>query len=72
MQANQRSRVIPSLCAQVGAQLAPTVRASIAILGPQAHGIIDAFGIPPHLVAAPIACDWEAYNKTDNKGELPH
>ncbi len=32
--------------------------------------MIDAFGIPPHLQAAPIAADWEAYNKVDNQGEL--
>ncbi|MEW5298053.1 MAG: hypothetical protein WDW36_001215 [Sanguina aurantia] len=57
---------------KVGAQLPSAVRATIAVLGPQAHGIVDAFGIPDHLVAAPIACDWEAYNKTDNRGELPH
>ena len=31
---------------------------------------VDAFGIPDHLVAAPIAADWEAYNAVDNRGEL--
>lgn len=30
----------------------------------------DAFGIPPHLVAAPIAGDWEGFNATDNRGEI--
>lgn len=37
-----------------------------------AHGqqLVDAFGIPEHLVAAPIAADWETYNVTDNQGEL--
>lgn len=33
-------------------------------------GLIDAFGIPDHLVNAPIANDWVAYNTYDNKGEL--
>ena len=31
---------------------------------------IDAFGIPDHLVAAPLAGDWETYNAVDNRGEL--
>jgi hypothetical protein len=31
---------------------------------------VDAFGIPDHLVAAPIAGDWETYNARDNRGEL--
>ncbi len=31
---------------------------------------VDAFGIPDHLVAAPIAGDWESYNAGDNRGEL--
>ena len=31
---------------------------------------VEAFGIPDHLVAAPIAADWESYNATDNRGEL--
>jgi len=37
-----------------------------------AHGqqLVDSFGIPEHLVAAPIAADWEAYNVADNQGEL--
>ena len=28
------------------------------------------FGIPEHLVAAPIAGDWEAFNVRDNNGEI--
>ena len=32
--------------------------------------LVDSFGIPEHLVAAPIAADWEQYNVTDNQGEL--
>jgi hypothetical protein len=32
--------------------------------------LIDCFGIPEHLVAAPIAGDWARYNEADNQGEL--
>eukprot|EP01099_Mayorella_cantabrigiensis_P002988 TRINITY_DN2349_c0_g1_i1.p1 TRINITY_DN2349_c0_g1~~TRINITY_DN2349_c0_g1_i1.p1 ORF type:complete len:147 (+),score=39.79 TRINITY_DN2349_c0_g1_i1:638-1078(+) len=34
--------------------------------------LIDAFAIPEHLVNAPIAGDWVAFNTTDNRGELIH
>lgn len=30
---------------------------------PQAQALVDSFGIPDHLVAAPIAGDWEKYNE---------
>lgn len=39
-------------------------------LAPSSQALVDAFGIPDHLVAAPIATDWEGYNKVDNQGEL--
>lgn len=39
-------------------------------LGPSSLRLVDAFGIPDHLVASPIASDWAEYNKVDNKGEL--
>ena len=42
----------------------------MAEVGPQAQAVVEAFGIPDHLVAAPIAGDWERYNRVDNKGEL--
>lgn len=32
--------------------------------------LLTAFGIPEHMVHAPIAKDWEKYNETDNQGEL--
>ena len=31
---------------------------------------MDSFGIPDHLIAAPIAEDWETFNVSDNQGEL--
>lgn len=39
-------------------------------LAPSGQQLVDSFGIPLHLVAAPIAEDWEGYNVTDNQGEL--
>jgi acyl-CoA oxidase len=35
-------------------------------VGLQATTIVEAFGIPDHLVAAPIAGDWIKYNEVDN------
>lgn len=32
--------------------------------------LVNSFGIDDHLLAAPIAGDWVAYNKVDNQGEL--
>ena len=55
---------------QAGRALPAAVRASVAEVGPQAQAVVEAFGIPDHLVAAPIAGDWERYNRVDNKGEL--
>lgn len=39
-------------------------------LAPSAQKLCDSFGIPDHLIAAPIATDWIEYNKVDNQGEL--
>lgn len=47
-----------------------TVRALVHQVGPQAVALVAAFGIPDHLVAAPIAANWESYNAVDNQGEL--
>jgi len=55
----------------VGRAAPGAVRALVAQLAPSAPAIIAGFGIPPHLIAAPIAGDWEAYNAYDNLGELP-
>lgn len=30
---------------------------------------IDAFGIPEHMIKAPIARDWIKYNEGDNQGK---
>lgn len=55
---------------QAGKAMPAAVRSSVSQIGPQAQAIVEAFGIPDHLVAAPIAGDWERYNRVDNKGEL--
>lgn len=46
------------------------VRALCKQLGPLCLQLVDAFGIPDALVAAPIAADWVRYNAVDNRGEL--
>jgi len=38
-------------------------------LAPQALNLVDAFGVPDHIVQAPIALDWEKFNVSDNRGE---
>lgn len=39
-------------------------------LGGQSLALVQAFGIPDHLVNAPIAQDWIKYNEVDNQGEM--
>lgn len=39
-------------------------------LAPLSSRLVDAFGIPAHVLAAPLAADWEAYNAADNRGEV--
>jgi len=41
-----------------------------AELAPHALILADGFGLPDHVVSAPIALDWVEYNKYDNQGEL--
>jgi acyl-CoA oxidase len=52
------------------AALGDAVRASVKAIAPAAPALVRGFGIPDHLIAAPIAGDWEAYNAYDNQGEL--
>ena len=37
---------------------------------PQTMDIIEALGVKPWMVFAPIAGDWKQYNESDNNGEL--
>jgi len=39
-------------------------------LAPAALDIVDALGVPQRLCFAPIAGDWDTYNKVDNRGEF--
>jgi len=39
-------------------------------IAPHALNLIDAFGLPDEVLAAPIAQDWVKYNEIDNQGEL--
>eukprot|EP01135_Chromosphaera_perkinsii_P010511 Nk52_evm21s2152 gene=Nk52_evmTU21s2152 len=39
-------------------------------VGGQAIELIEAFGIPEHMVHSPIAKDWEDYNTRDRQGEI--
>lgn len=54
----------------VGRAVPAATRALCAQLAPRWRLLVDAFGIPEHLVAAPIAGDWARYNEADNQGEL--
>ncbi|GBF98145.1 acyl-coenzyme A oxidase peroxisomal [Raphidocelis subcapitata] len=59
--------VVPPRVARL---VAPQARRLVASLAPRAPRLAASFGIPDHLVAAPIAGDWVFYNKHDNQGEL--
>lgn len=58
------------LAPQQGRAVAAAARELCRDLSAQMTTLVDAFGIPEHLVAAPIAGDWEAYNVGDNRGEI--
>lgn len=47
---------------QVGRLVPETVRGLVMRVAPHAQQLVNAFGIPDHLVAAPIAANWERYN----------
>lgn len=60
-------RIVP---VPVAAALPLRVRQLCAQLAPSLHTIVDAFAIPDHLIAAPIAGDWAKFNVGDNQGEV--
>jgi len=60
------------LSRDVARALGPAVRTRVRALSSVVPAVVAGFGIPPHLVTAPIAGDWEAYNAYDNRGELPN
>lgn len=54
----------------VARALPDALRALCTRLGPRLPFYVGAFGIPEHLLSAPIAHDWALYNQSDNKGEV--
>ena len=58
------------LSAAQGKEVLASARRACADVGADMLPFCEAFGIPEHLVCAPIAADWEAYNLTDNRGEV--
>ncbi|KAL3161451.1 hypothetical protein ABBQ32_010335 [Trebouxia sp. C0010 RCD-2024] len=58
------------LSTEVGAAVPQQIRDLCNELGPSGQKLCDSFGIPDHLIAAPIATNWVEYNKVDNQGEL--
>lgn len=53
-----------------GRAVSEAVRGLVSVLAPHAMALVEAWGIPDHLLATPIAGDWTAYNAYDNQGEL--
>ena len=39
-------------------------------LGPESMDLVSGFGIPAHVLSAPIAQDWIEFNQHDNQGEI--
>ena len=54
----------------VGRMVEEGVRKLCKAVAPLSHALIDGFGIPEHLIAAPINSDWKAFNEVDNRGEI--
>lgn len=53
-----------------GIEVPVAIRKLCSLLAPHSQSLVNSFGIPAHLVAAPIASDWESFNLIDNKGEI--
>jgi len=53
-----------------GQSLSEELNRVCKVLAPHSLAIIAGFGIPEHVIQAPIALDWVKYNEADNKGEL--
>jgi len=53
-----------------GEEALETSRKLCAEIAPLSMDLIDAFGLPEEVLAAPIASDWVKYNERDNFGEL--
>jgi acyl-CoA oxidase len=53
-----------------GQQVSNLVRSLVNQLSPISQQVVDALGVDPRLLFAPIAGNWEAFHKEDNGGEL--
>lgn len=58
------------LSTEVGRAVPQHIRDICKQLAPSAQRLCESFGIPDHLIAAPIATNWVDYNKVDNQGEM--
>lgn len=58
------------LSKEAGKAVVPRVRELCAQLAGRWQEVIESFGIPDYIVAAPAAADWEKFNSVDNKGEV--
>lgn len=58
------------LTLEQGKGVSDEVRRLCTELAPHALNLAAGFGYPDHIIAAPIALDWEEYNAHDNQGEL--
>jgi acyl-CoA oxidase len=54
---------------KTGQQVSTMVRDLVHKLIPVSHQVVDALGVDPRLLFAPIAGNWEAFHKEDNGGE---
>jgi acyl-CoA oxidase len=57
-------------CGACSVQMQAAIKALCNEIGHQSPAIVESFGIPEHLLVAPIAADWIKYNVVDNRGEL--
>ncbi|KAI8580593.1 hypothetical protein K450DRAFT_236375 [Umbelopsis ramanniana AG] len=54
---------------KTGQKVPSMVRDLVHKLIPVSHQVVDALGVDPRLLFAPIAGNWEAFHKEDNGGE---
>lgn len=55
---------------EAGSEVPRSARRLCAMVSKRWKDVVDGFGIPNHLVNAPIAGDWTKYNSVDNRGEV--
>ncbi|RIA89804.1 acyl-CoA dehydrogenase/oxidase [Glomus cerebriforme] len=55
---------------QTAATVQPLIREIVKDISPYSMQLVDALGVDPRVLYAPIANDWVKYNEIDNQGEL--